>query len=256
MIQRATLLTIAIALLALPAWAGDMHGHDKMQADDHGEMHGETPGGMQGAMHGDMHEGMHADVHCGMHAEMHGEMKDVDASGMDLGAAVEHYAAIAEALAGDTLDGLPTDARALRQALALDEDTANESVAGEPGMDAAKASDANPMAILQTLDASTARLTASDLTLEDARAAFKELSGALVPLAEAHFRPPEGDPAWAVYRCPMVAATWIQPEGKTANPYYGSKMLRCGSRVSMLGRGERMEGPMGHGSHASGGDGR
>ncbi len=32
-----------------------------------------------------------------------------------------------------------------------------------------------------------------------------------------------------VYYCPMVDASWLQKEEGTRNPYYGAKMLKCGS---------------------------
>lgn len=31
--------------------------------------------------------------------------------------------------------------------------------------------------------------------------------------------------------CPMAKAQWIQSEGKIKNPYYGSSMLDCGSKI-------------------------
>lgn len=42
----------------------------------------------------------------------------------------------------------------------------------------------------------------------------------------------------AVFHCPMAfagqGADWIQQGEETANPYYGSQMLRCGARVEVL----------------------
>ena len=37
-----------------------------------------------------------------------------------------------------------------------------------------------------------------------------------------------------LYHCPMVKAYWLQPTSDTAvaNPYYGSSMSKCGSRVN------------------------
>ena len=32
-----------------------------------------------------------------------------------------------------------------------------------------------------------------------------------------------------IYYCPMADASWLQKEEGTRNPYYGAKMLKCGS---------------------------
>lgn len=34
-----------------------------------------------------------------------------------------------------------------------------------------------------------------------------------------------------VAECPMAKAKWIQKNGKIQNPYYGSDMLECGSKI-------------------------
>lgn len=59
-------------------------------------------------------------------------------------------------------------------------------------------------------------------TISDARAAFKGISAAIIPLLENagdHF----------IMTCPMAGADWIQTTDAVANPYYGSQMLKCGS---------------------------
>jgi len=52
----------------------------------------------------------------------------------------------------------------------------------------------------------------------------------------------EGDPGagpLGLFHCPMASdgagANWLQLGNQTANPYFGSRMLRCGSRVRVLG---------------------
>lgn len=62
-------------------------------------------------------------------------------------------------------------------------------------------------------------LNAGDLNA--LRQAFKPLSE-LMAKAEL----PAG---LAVAYCPMAKAHWVQENGKVANPYYGSSMLRCGT---------------------------
>jgi len=76
-----------------------------------------------------------------------------------------------------------------------------------------------------------ARLLAQSGTLDDARKAFKNLSDELVRLLGAvDYR---GSHAVYRYHCPMAfdskGADWLQETEGTANPYFGSKMFKCGS---------------------------
>lgn len=59
-------------------------------------------------------------------------------------------------------------------------------------------------------------------SLETAREKFKPLSEDATKLAE-------GKEGYYVMTCPMAGADWVQKDKQVANPYYGSKMLRCGS---------------------------
>jgi len=62
--------------------------------------------------------------------------------------------------------------------------------------------------------------------LEKAREAYKELS---MPLSMwATMSKPDGID---VVYCDMAKASWLQKKGPIHNPYYGSKMLRCGDVV-------------------------
>ena len=83
--------------------------------------------------------------------------------------------------------------------------------------------------------------------IEDVRTAFGELSNALiecltkcsVPLEKEHY----------VFYCSMVKKHWIQDNKEVANPYYGSKMLKCGELKKTVGgksEGEHKEGEKGH----------
>lgn len=63
------------------------------------------------------------------------------------------------------------------------------------------------------------------------RTEFKELSKAMATLLEA------GAVQEAqLYYCPMSKAYWLQAKSDTIakNPYYGSAMLKCGSKVEKL----------------------
>ncbi|NIM11266.1 MAG: DUF3347 domain-containing protein [Candidatus Aminicenantes bacterium] len=54
------------------------------------------------------------------------------------------------------------------------------------------------------------------------------LRHAFKPLSE-HIAKAELPAGLAVAYCPMAKAHWVQKNGKVANPYYGSEMLRCGA---------------------------
>ena len=50
-------------------------------------------------------------------------------------------------------------------------------------------------------------------------------------------RSEESQTAFTHFFCPMVpggAGDWLQPDEKLLNPYFGSKMLRCGEKVQVL----------------------
>lgn len=53
------------------------------------------------------------------------------------------------------------------------------------------------------------------------RAQFKEISKMMAKVEN-----PEG---YGTAYCPMAKAWWVQKEGDIKNPYYGRKMLSCGS---------------------------
>jgi hypothetical protein len=61
-------------------------------------------------------------------------------------------------------------------------------------------------------------------SLEAARAAFGDLSDAIIKLAGG--KSPGGDVHVAY--CPMVKKSWLQKGETISNPYYGKSMLTCG----------------------------
>ncbi len=115
---------------------------------------------------------------------------------------VDPYLRVQAALATDTLAGVPEAAKAI------------ESAASPFGIDALP------------LGSSAKKLsTASSLT--DARAAFGDLSTALLEYAA---KTKADVPAGIrVAFCPMNSKPWLQKESEIKNPYYGSQMLTCGT---------------------------
>lgn len=67
-------------------------------------------------------------------------------------------------------------------------------------------------------------------TLAQARLLFGKVSRGLV---EAALVDPTLTTGWALYECPMAEdyGRWLQPEGPMANPYMGTRMLKCGAEV-------------------------
>ena len=70
--------------------------------------------------------------------------------------------------------------------------------------------------------------------LDEARNKFKSLSQSMVSyFKELHGRVKGAENIY-VYYCPMAGASWLQEEEGTRNPYYGTKMLKCGSVKEVL----------------------
>ena len=79
--------------------------------------------------------------------------------------------------------------------------------------------------------AAAAAKTADAKSLEAARAAFGDLSTALIAYADTTKQPIEGK---IVAFCPMVNKSWVQADGTIANPYYGKAMSTCGNSTRKL----------------------
>ena len=120
----------------------------------------------------------------------------------DVKPVVEAYLQVQAALASDTFDGVKPAAAAV---------AAQAEKMGPSGASIAQAAKAVQ--------------TAGDM--KAARAAFGDLSDAVIAAAKA-----EGwkglDDVKIAY-CPMAKESWLQKEEKIRNPYYGSSMLSCGS---------------------------
>ncbi|HHQ48882.1 MAG TPA: DUF3347 domain-containing protein [Acidobacteria bacterium] len=132
------------------------------------------------------------------------------------------YEAIHASLASDSLDGVAQNAEKIRA-------TAREAAASFDADRAAVPQEkaGQCKALLPKIEAAAARL-AKATTLEEARTAFGELSRPMVQwreMSSATAKP-------KVVYCPMVKKPWLQESDQVANPYFGSKMLKCGNIVS------------------------
>ncbi len=69
----------------------------------------------------------------------------------------------------------------------------------------------------------------SGKSLDETREAFKNISKNLREYVEEfHYRLKETKKVY-IFFCPMAEASWVQENGEIGNPYFGSKMLNCGT---------------------------
>ena len=139
-----------------------------------------------------------------------------------LNAALEHYLAIGDTLAGDTTKGVADHARKL--ATALDELVKTE-VPADPHLwhkhqDAVATARSNAFKLVDTDD------------LAEARLQFAQASTSLETLLMATGVPPSFKREVQVLHCPMYRSgqggtIWLQPAGDVRNPYFGATMLEC-----------------------------
>ncbi len=142
----------------------------------------------------------------GVHAE-----SEFDAAMVPI---VAEYLKIQKALAADRIDGVEAGA----EAMAMAAEKLDPKSAPEAHVDHYKE-------IPQKLTAACAKLKAAG-DIDSTRSAFKELSKPVsiwVSMAK-----PAGK---SVMYCPMAKAGWVQQGTEVANPYYGTEMLGCGSKV-------------------------
>ena len=82
----------------------------------------------------------------------------------------------------------------------------------------------------------TLEISASN-SIETIRNAFQPLSQSIIKAADSHHH---GSIVNEVF-CPMAfnntGASWLQTTEKIANPYFGAKMLRCGTLKNRFGGG-------------------
>jgi Cu(I)/Ag(I) efflux system membrane fusion protein len=147
-----------------------------------------------------------------------------------LRAVVDRYLPIAQALSRDDLAGAQGALAPLSSALVL--------------VDLSQLKGAAQLAWtreLERIDAGAAGL-GSAAEIEAARVEFEGLSNGLIGAIDDFGL--AGPTAVYVYRCPMAfknrGADWLQGRQGTENPYFGSRMFRCGEEMRELTRGGRI----------------
>lgn len=144
-----------------------------------------------------------------------------------LGGFLDAYLATADALAHDDLD-------AARRAAESIPETVQRPLHGQlPAAGHSRWSRAQ-----ETLTRA-AREIAGAGDLDTARRAFHPLSNEAIAVMR-RFGTPGSDPV-LVFHCPMAmdgaGADWLQSTEETENPYYGSRMFRCGAASAVLDPG-------------------
>jgi hypothetical protein len=132
-----------------------------------------------------------------------------------------HYEAIHESLAGDTIEGVAEHAAEIQE---IAQGTASSFSTDAAGVAAGNSQEC--LSLLPEVERS-AKTLASATTLDGAREAFAELSRPLI-----RYREMVSDERPNVVFCSMAKKPWLQDSEEITNPYYGSKMLRCGDIVS------------------------
>ncbi len=121
------------------------------------------------------------------------------------------------------------DYDAVREALSKDDAAAAQKAAkaAEPGLKGLR----GDAATVKALQAAAAKV-AGTADLKLARMAFGEWSRGLITLVAAQ---PEAQKGVLAFQCTMTKTyqKWLQLAEPLANPYWGSQMLHCGSKVAI-----------------------
>jgi Cu(I)/Ag(I) efflux system membrane fusion protein len=143
-----------------------------------------------------------------------------------LRSAMDAYERARAQLVGDDAHAVPTDARAMAEALRA-------------------VHDALPPGRQDLIDATTAAREAAEhlggaTTVEETRRDFAALSTRLLPLLGADARLTAG---WHVFECPMFEGHphWMQRAAGPDNPYMGARMPSCGSAATWQQPGAEAE---------------
>lgn len=142
---------------------------------------------------------------------MHAGTEKFDNSMQDI---LKPYLVLQKNLSNDKMDGIVTAAGKIKE---LSSKLDPKSVTGEH---AGHYKDVPSNLIKHSSDLQKVK------TIEQAREEFKKLSKPMAMWAS--MSKPKGID---VMYCEMAKASWLQPKGRIANPYYGKKMSKCGSVI-------------------------
>lgn len=130
----------------------------------------------------------------------------------------ESYFSIREKLANDSIEGIKKDISTM-------EENVNKITSNNPGL---------PNEMYQGVKKKFHHTNhyLADMkgkTLDEIREVFKNISKNLKEYVEEFHNSIKNTKKAYIFYCPMVDASWLQENGEIGNPYYGAKMLKCGT---------------------------
>lgn len=127
---------------------------------------------------------------------------------------ITHYLSMKEALANDNLDSAQSIANKMAKEVQAQMSARSEKDAESSSM---------MTQMLSEMVTAFSNLSSAE-TLKDARVPFQQISNHMVHVAK---NKSFGEKLYVQY-CPMAKASWLSESKEIKNPYYGSKMLKCG----------------------------
>ena len=134
-----------------------------------------------------------------------------------------------DAEAQASVDRLVSSYLTIQQRLAQDQSEGVAAQFAQVRQSAQALSDGGNAQLQAKAEAVAEAAQAQPENLEQARAAFKELSAAVIGLTQVAAPSDRAASALYVANCPMASASWLQTSKQIVNPYMGQRMLRCGS---------------------------
>ncbi len=131
----------------------------------------------------------------------------------------ENYFVIRASLAADSLEGVPTRAKAIAEAV--------EPFSQESNKCMGRREESNMHALMSEIGAA-ARTLAEKNNITSAREEFGELSMKMFAYQKSHLA--ESERAH-VFACDMAKKMWLQQTEEPGNPYFGPAMARCGRMI-------------------------
>ncbi len=236
-----TVITSAGFLIGSEA---QLQGAFEKMAEESEEMtrarEGATGEGMSGGDHAGSHSSMagsgssHSGTHSSSPAAKPEELKEFTGPySQNLSRAIEYVTTLAELLASDKLKGETEDSgvQAVSGRLAASAREALEALSPADGSpEGIEAERGRIEALIGAADSLNSVAEAGQI--KEIRTAFKAAAKAAVDLmrTEAGSRL-ASESGVVLKRCPMAPGVWPQKGAATRNPYYGSKMLKCGQTL-------------------------
>lgn len=163
-------------------------------------------------------EGSHGEH--GGHNDGHAQHAEMDEHAMGTDAIMDNYLAIQSTLASDSMEGVSEKAKELAEA--LQEQHGEAMKGGQHGHGAGTH-------VLMNAMVRSAKSLADKKDISSAREEFGILSEKMIGYQK-QLGDKRNKKAQA-FVCDMAKKSWLQEGDAVRNPYYGSKMLKCGRKI-------------------------